>query len=270
MYKKLNEVFKCVKCGKCLPVCPVYEFSPDEFSGARGKCLVLKAFFNKEIENLRHLNAILSKCCYCLRCQARCQVGIDFKTIFPLSRYLAIGGEIEWFEINSIPEENKEKIIFVKKEELNRFQNLFPELSKLIKKDFKVVFYEGFLRHLFFNLKPDIKGIFKKLEPFWGNKIFFLDSLDGFLLKNFFCELFFDNFYSSKLKGRIFFLEEAFSKEKILAPSFLEIELGANKNFFYQIPFELFPENFEKEIFKNFKNDLPDVITFYPPFFNFF
>ena len=273
MYDKLSEVFKCVKCGKCLPVCPIYELSPDEYSGARGKCLIIKFFLDKKIEiSTNSFRKILSKCCYCLRCQARCQVGIDFKAIIPLARFLSLGGELKRFDVKAVlDKKNKNNILFVRSDDLNKFKELFPHIFDFFSGEkFKVVFYDKFLRGLFFDRELDVDGVFDKIEPYLGDRFYFLDSLDGFLLQNFFFELFFNIKDSLKLKNNVSFLEELFLNENILAPFFLEMKFEGYENISYNIPFELVQNDLRDLALKKFGIGNFKGITFYPPFFQFF
>ncbi len=67
----------CVNCGKCLPVCPTYNISLNEFYSPRGRTrLVLKDNALPGALNPTKVNDSLSKCLLCGRCSSICPNGV--------------------------------------------------------------------------------------------------------------------------------------------------------------------------------------------------
>jgi len=70
-----KEVKKCILCGACQSVCPVYIENPDETQVARGRMALLDSVLSGKLELTDHLNDILSSCIGCKACSAQCPAG---------------------------------------------------------------------------------------------------------------------------------------------------------------------------------------------------
>jgi fumarate reductase (CoM/CoB) subunit B len=63
----VKEVEKCVKCGLCKSLCPVFKSLREEIISPRGKAVL----FNKKI-----ITDIVYQCTLCKSCEVKCPLGI--------------------------------------------------------------------------------------------------------------------------------------------------------------------------------------------------
>ncbi|NOY54238.1 MAG: (Fe-S)-binding protein [Deltaproteobacteria bacterium] len=70
-----EEAGKCILCGACQSVCPVYAELLDESQVARGRMALLKAVFAGKLTETDRLDRILSACIGCKACSAQCPAG---------------------------------------------------------------------------------------------------------------------------------------------------------------------------------------------------
>lgn len=82
----LAELRNCVSCGKCLPECPVYQWSGREESTARGKVNSLRWLLWPDGIVDESAAAIMFRCNLCLRCQDACPAHLDLAEIFSAAR----------------------------------------------------------------------------------------------------------------------------------------------------------------------------------------
>ncbi|MGA1862577.1 LUD domain-containing protein [Deferribacter thermophilus] len=78
--ENLKEALKCIRCGSCANVCPVYEkvgghVFGDTYVGAIG--LILTSFYGDE----KKANEILKLCIGCRTCSENCPAGIDLQSL---------------------------------------------------------------------------------------------------------------------------------------------------------------------------------------------
>lgn len=71
-----EEVSKCVKCGLCLSVCPLYEEVPRELLFARGRNIVCEEILSGRSFQWQVLAERLSWCLGCNRCGRSCPAGL--------------------------------------------------------------------------------------------------------------------------------------------------------------------------------------------------
>lgn len=71
-----EEVSKCVKCGLCLSVCPLYEEVPRELFFARGRNIVCEEILSGKAFQWHTLSERLSWCLGCNRCGRSCPAGL--------------------------------------------------------------------------------------------------------------------------------------------------------------------------------------------------
>ncbi len=274
----ISDVFedakKCVKCGKCLPECPVYKIFQDEYGGARGKCLLLKRYLEGEIGLSKEFIEIFKRCTFCMNCFRSCKNGINFSILFPFVRYVYFGGNTSLKFNLKINEGNSGKVLFVRRSDLFEFEKKFGKELLSFLKDFEIVYYENFFRSLFYDTLPNLNEVFDVLKPHMSGDIFFWDALEGFLIKHFFFELFFEKEILSDIKRKIHFIEEYLNLEnlKILSPEFLKVELNENNPFLFLPPFELYTGKNKNKVVKSLKKRFPksEIITFYSPFYDLF
>ncbi|MBD3193129.1 MAG: hypothetical protein GF308_21025 [Candidatus Heimdallarchaeota archaeon] len=104
--KKLNDLLiKCVQCGSCILLCPVYQVTTEEIFSPRGKLYFLKlqeAFpeqFDEEVE--KDYATTVFSCACCGRCEEICDSEVKLIDIFKEQR----GEHLELFpKINQIEE----------------------------------------------------------------------------------------------------------------------------------------------------------------------
>jgi len=86
--KYIEDLEKCVRCGKCKAVCPTLDDNPVEGSGARGRVALLRAFVSGRIKPSRLLNDRIFSCILCGACSGSCPLGVDIPEAIYLGRAL--------------------------------------------------------------------------------------------------------------------------------------------------------------------------------------
>lgn len=86
-----EELVRCVKCGSCRSVCPVFLEEKREPSVARGKIALTEALKKGVVDTTGELAGILDNCILCLTCAANCPNGVDFQRIMVASRAAIVG-----------------------------------------------------------------------------------------------------------------------------------------------------------------------------------
>ncbi|MCL5773625.1 MAG: (Fe-S)-binding protein [Firmicutes bacterium] len=79
--KYKSEISKCVKCGTCTSICPVYRETLQESVSARGKMSLIEAFLEGEIGASSILDKRLRQCVQCTKCIEECPNGIPVDII---------------------------------------------------------------------------------------------------------------------------------------------------------------------------------------------
>ena len=81
-----EELRKCMKCGNCQAVCPIYKESRKEVGAARGKISLLEFFLSGELEMTKGLAERFSLCTTCMACNSSCPCGVRFDKIILAAR----------------------------------------------------------------------------------------------------------------------------------------------------------------------------------------
>jgi glycolate oxidase len=81
-----EEIYKCMKCGECQEVCPVFKHGPRESFLARGKIRLLKGVLTGELEVTPALQEKVDKCLHCNACLSNCPPGVDTEKIMVKAR----------------------------------------------------------------------------------------------------------------------------------------------------------------------------------------
>lgn len=81
-----NELLKCLKCGNCQSVCPIYKEIRHEGAVARGKVVLVETLLNGEIEMTERLADLFSLCTTCMACNTICPNSIRFDQVILAAR----------------------------------------------------------------------------------------------------------------------------------------------------------------------------------------
>jgi glycolate oxidase iron-sulfur subunit len=77
-----SEIDKCMRCGFCMAVCPVYGVEKDEKAVARGKIAVTQAVLDGELEiDDPQVTSALFNCLVCTSCMQNCPTGVRIDRI---------------------------------------------------------------------------------------------------------------------------------------------------------------------------------------------
>jgi glycolate oxidase iron-sulfur subunit len=72
-----DEIIKCMNCGNCQAVCPIYKETLGETGVARGKIQLAKALLKGKLEYTDKMADILALCLTCRACSANCPCGVQ-------------------------------------------------------------------------------------------------------------------------------------------------------------------------------------------------
>jgi glycolate oxidase iron-sulfur subunit len=89
----LNETYKCVHCGFCLPTCPTYRATWDETDSPRGRIYLVKALLTGRIQPTESLLEHLDRCVICRRCETACPSGVMYSKIIEAA-YAYLGDKL--------------------------------------------------------------------------------------------------------------------------------------------------------------------------------
>lgn len=157
-----KELLRCMKCGMCMSVCPIYEVELKESSIARAKIALGEAYLKQKIKNGTLIHLIYN-CLFCKSCRLACPSGVKYdKIILNLRELLAKDFGKPWIKkiafwlirhpvffssmfrafskIQGLFFEQKDKNLIVPKEMLKLFGRRFDKkffLPKFPLKDFK-------------------------------------------------------------------------------------------------------------------------------------
>ena len=82
-----REVIRCIKCGACQTVCPVFRELGTESAVARGKIRLIKAAISGDVESRSaRFGELLSRCLLCGACQENCPSGVNFHDLLTRAR----------------------------------------------------------------------------------------------------------------------------------------------------------------------------------------
>jgi len=119
---------KCVRCGSCRQVCPVFNVTHEEPSVARGKIFLANLINEGKAELDREAAHFFNLCTTCLRCAEICPVMVDYESIIISARALAV-------EKFGLPAEKKVAVkLFSNRKFLEALGKFASPLTKLITK----------------------------------------------------------------------------------------------------------------------------------------
>lgn len=85
-----DEIYKCMKCGNCQEVCPIYKETRKEVGAARGKITLVETLFTGEMDLSKGMDERLSLCTTCGACTQHCSCGVRFDKIILAARAEAV------------------------------------------------------------------------------------------------------------------------------------------------------------------------------------
>ncbi|WP_104698077.1 MULTISPECIES: 4Fe-4S dicluster domain-containing protein [unclassified Helicobacter] len=76
----------CIKCAKCIPICPSYEVYRDEIHSPRGFLELIRQYYQGNLELNQDLQAILNSCSLCGDCVKKCPIDLPIDEAIRLLR----------------------------------------------------------------------------------------------------------------------------------------------------------------------------------------
>jgi glycolate dehydrogenase iron-sulfur subunit len=81
-----RELAKCIRCGTCRSVCPVFQAVGNETATARAKVKLIEAVVDGRLELTPGLQARMSRCLLCKACVSGCPSGVRTDELFLTAR----------------------------------------------------------------------------------------------------------------------------------------------------------------------------------------
>lgn len=80
------EAIKCIRCGACQVVCPIFQESSIESYTARGKVRLIRAVLEGQLNLSEEWEELLSYCLLCKACVQNCPAGVKTDTLVQAAR----------------------------------------------------------------------------------------------------------------------------------------------------------------------------------------
>ncbi|MBE3556065.1 MAG: (Fe-S)-binding protein [Firmicutes bacterium] len=82
-----DDLMNCMRCGFCLPACPTYAVTGDDFDSPRGRISLAKAVADGQLSpDDPGFAQAFDRCIGCLACQEVCPSGVQYNRIFEQAR----------------------------------------------------------------------------------------------------------------------------------------------------------------------------------------
>jgi coenzyme F420-reducing hydrogenase delta subunit/formate hydrogenlyase subunit 6/NADH:ubiquinone oxidoreductase subunit I len=81
-----GELNKCIRCGYCYELCPLFKSNNWESDTPRGKLLLIYGMINGEIEPTQEIVEKIFQCFYCKNCSDNCSAGVPVTDILTDAR----------------------------------------------------------------------------------------------------------------------------------------------------------------------------------------
>jgi len=76
-----NELNKCIRCGYCYELCPLFKSFNWESDTPRGKLLLIYGMITGEIKPTQEIVEKIFQCFYCKNCSDNCSAGVPVTDI---------------------------------------------------------------------------------------------------------------------------------------------------------------------------------------------
>ncbi|MBD3262869.1 hydrogenase iron-sulfur subunit [Candidatus Woesearchaeota archaeon] len=81
-----NELNKCIRCGYCYELCPLFKSFNWESDTPRGKLLLIYGMITGDIKPSKEIAEKIFQCFYCLKCSDNCSAGVPVTEILTDAR----------------------------------------------------------------------------------------------------------------------------------------------------------------------------------------
>jgi glycolate oxidase iron-sulfur subunit len=81
-----GQLARCIRCGTCRSVCPVFQVTGDESAAARGKVRLVDAVVRGQLELTEGMQERLGRCLLCKACTSGCPSGVATDELFLSAR----------------------------------------------------------------------------------------------------------------------------------------------------------------------------------------
>ena len=81
-----KELNKCIRCGYCYELCPLYKTFDWESNTPRGKLIILHGLIIGKIKLTQEIAEKIFQCFYCQQCSDNCSAGVQITEIFTDAR----------------------------------------------------------------------------------------------------------------------------------------------------------------------------------------
>ena len=92
-----NELNKCIRCGYCYELCPLYKSFNWESNTPRGKLILLHGLISGKIKLNQDIAEKMFQCFYCQQCSDNCSAGVPITDILTDARadFIDLGVDVE-------------------------------------------------------------------------------------------------------------------------------------------------------------------------------
>ncbi len=87
-----EDFLRCMRCGKCHSVCPLYERTSRELIAPRGKIALLEAVRDGAMPLDRAFTESMDQCLHCMLCKENCPAGVDWPRLAFAARAESVQG----------------------------------------------------------------------------------------------------------------------------------------------------------------------------------
>lgn len=158
MIVNLESILKltdtCVKCGLCLPHCPIYQKTVQEADSPRGRVALIQGFASGILPDTERFAVSIDRCLECHACEVVCPSGVAVTRLIDAARMLHVERQFalkrwlhkQFFNLITHPATVMAWANFYATSALRRFVNATPILQRLGLKHVEALLPERTLR----------------------------------------------------------------------------------------------------------------------------